>query len=74
MNVELFLSRLTEVEETGGGAWQARCPACGANLHLQDFKEVFYCDGGCDPWDIMEALGLSWDDLYGNRPPRGGPK
>lgn len=65
---EMLLPKLEGVRKQGG-YWMARCPAHEdgkASLSISPGKEqpvVLKCHAGCDPVDILAALGLTWDTL-----------
>lgn len=66
--VKFFLSKLDSVKYSGG-SWMARCPAHEdgkASLHIsrgKDHPVVLKCHAGCEPADILDKLGLTWDSL-----------
>lgn len=68
--VDLFLSRLEKVIQTGPNRYKACCPAhddinpsmtvkCGDKGQV-----VFHCFAGCSPQEIVESAGLKFGDLY----------
>lgn len=73
MTLEDLLSRLERVK-SNGDSYVARCPAHhDRNPSLQvserdDGSLGVHCHAGCDPSDVMEALGLSLRDLMGPEP------
>ena len=64
-----ILSRLDGVSQRGDG-WIARCPShddSTPSLSLtsrDDGTVLLKCHAGCDAAAIVEALGLSWSDLF----------
>ena len=54
------------------GEWKARCPAHNDRTPSLSITEasngtvLLHCFAGCDPHDIVEAIGLDWKDLFGN--------
>jgi hypothetical protein len=67
-----LLNRLEGVRPAGPGRWYARCPAHkdkSPSLSICDTGErvLIHCFAGCDPTDILTAVGLAWKDLYPNR-------
>ncbi len=73
MNIDVLLSRLDGVRETGPGKYVARCPAhddrspslaikdCGdGRILLHDFA-------GCETEDVLAALGLTFADVMPER-------
>lgn len=75
---EIVLPRLDAVHKSGGG-FSARCPAHDdgrASLSVstgRDQPVVFHCHAGCEPDDIIEKLGLTWEDLSKPREDRTPP-
>lgn len=72
---ELVLPRLNAVKKSGAG-FMARCPAHEdgtASLSLspgRDQPVVLHCHAGCQPDDILTALGLTWAELSAPRDTR----
>jgi hypothetical protein len=64
----VLLPKFDQVQARGGG-WQVRCPAHDdrqASLHIEVGKTqpcVFMCHAGCERDVILDALGLTWNDL-----------
>jgi len=77
MSIESLLSRLENVRRTGEGRWVARCPAhCDRHpslsvRELADGRLLLHCFGGCSPDAVLNAIGLSFADLFPER--IGGP-
>jgi hypothetical protein len=75
--IDLFLSRLSDVESSDG-CWQATCPVCGCKrpgLRVVPGEGGFcrfrcYAPKSCRPADVLEALGLRWSDLDPHSYPR----
>lgn len=65
---EIVLPKFDSVKRSGAG-WVVRCPAHEdrtASLTVgpgQKHPVVFHCQAGCDPGDVLTALGLTWDEL-----------
>lgn len=65
---EIVLPKLDRVQKTADG-FQSRCPAHEDNLpslslgYGTKHPVIFKCHAGCDPDDILKALGLEWKDL-----------
>lgn len=64
-----LLSRLECVTPRGEGRWDARCPAHddrSPSLSIRSAGEsiLIHCFAGCDPGDVLAAVGLSWRDLF----------
>jgi hypothetical protein len=58
------------------GKWIARCPAHGdrhPSLSIAEGKKhpvIFKCmSAGCTQDEVLKAMGLTWKDLLGERPP-----
>jgi hypothetical protein len=77
--IDTLLSRLNGVRQTGTGRWLARCPG---PLHRRgdrnpslsigetsDQTVLIRCFAGCEPTEILGAVGLDLRDLF---PPRTG--
>ena len=67
-----LLTRLDRVIPSGPGRWHACCPAHddhSPSLSVRDDGErvLLHCFAGCDPDDILAAVGLKWSDLYPDR-------
>ena len=74
-----LLSRLEKVRQSGPGRWMAKCPAhkdrtASLSIREADDGRVLinpFC--GCDPSDVLAAIGLTFADLFPPRePPAGG--
>ncbi len=72
--VTRLLDRLQGVKQTGAGCWIARCPAHDdrrpslAIRELDDGRVLLHCFAGCDPHQIVSAVGLTLADLFPSRP------
>ena len=72
---EILLPKLDAVKYSGG-SWMARCPAHEdgkASLHISRgtaHPVVLKCHAGCDPVDILKAVGLTWETLCAPRDER----
>lgn len=67
-----LLARLQGVRPAGPGRWNARCPAHQDKAPSLSIKEtgervLVHCFTGCDPSDVLTAVGLKWSDLYPDR-------
>src|ERR1017187_4171575 len=68
--VQLILSRLEGVRQTGSTQWQARCPAHDdqhASLCIgrgQDGRALLKCQAGCSTFEIRKALDLPWGAFF----------
>ena len=74
MGADALLPRLDRVRRTGDRRWIACCPAHDDRRpsltirEADDGRVLLCCFGGCQTADVLDALGLSWSDLF---PPRG---
>jgi hypothetical protein len=71
--IEKLTSRLEGVKRTGPGRFVAICPAHDdKNPSLvvteKDGKPLFHCFAGCESADVLAAVGLTFADLYPERP------
>jgi hypothetical protein len=70
---ERLLGRLDGV--TGSGpTWRARCPAHGSRgatlavREVDDGRVLLHCFAGCEPAEVLGAIGLGLGDLFPDRP------
>ena len=74
MGADILLSRLNRVKKTGPGKWIASCPTREdkspslAIRELDDGTVLLHDFGGADVEAILGAVGLSFADLYPDRP------
>ena len=73
MRPEAFLERLENVRSRGTHKWSARCPGHADRSPSLSISEVgnrilVHCFAGCDPGEIVEALGLTMADLFTDCP------
>lgn len=66
--IEKLTSRLDGVKRTGPGRYIARCPAHNdkspsLTVTERDGKILFHCFAGCQPADVLAAVGLEFSDL-----------
>lgn len=66
---EKILARLERVTETRAGQWLACCPAHhdrnpSLSIGDKDGQVLVKCFSGCEPKDILAAIGLRFTDLY----------
>jgi hypothetical protein len=70
MTLDEFLSRLDGVKKLPQGEWVARCPAHddhSPSLNItekSDGRLVYICRAGCPQVNVVEALGLTFSDLF----------
>lgn len=67
--IATLLERLSGVRSTGQGRWTARCPSHddrspSLSIRLAGDRLLIHCFSGCKPDRVLEAVGLSWYDLY----------
>jgi len=71
--LEAILAKL-ECEDRGEGQYQARCPAHDddkPSLSITETspggKVLLYCHAGCSYFDVLKAMELTEDELYGHK-------
>lgn len=75
--VQLILSRLTRIRQTGPGTWRASCPT-EAHPHgdrsmglaireAGDGSVLIHCFSGCPPDKVLAAISLSMSSLFPDR-------
>lgn len=69
MKTELLLERLEGVREVGPNRWTALCPAHddkspSLSVSTAGARTLFHCHARCHPDDILDAVGLTWAELY----------
>ena len=70
--IDLILAKLDGVKRQRKG-WIARCPAHDDHTPSLSVGEssngspLLYCFAGCDPADVLAAIGLSWRDVLPDR-------
>ena len=70
MTTDTLLNTLVKVKQTNHSTWIACCPAHDdrnpslAIREVDDGRTLIHCFAGCSPNEILEAVGLSFDDLY----------
>lgn len=73
MGADVLLSRLEGVKRTGQGRWVAKCPAHddrtpSLSIRETDDGRVLVHDfGGCDTGTVLQAVGLTFSDLFPDR-------
>ncbi len=75
MSTETLLARLEGVKRTGPDRYLARCPChdskSGTSLsirELDDGRILLHDFGGCSVEEVLGAVGLSFSDLFPERP------
>lgn len=68
--MDVLLSRLDGVRRTGEDSYVAKCsahadrsPSLAIKLG-RNGRTLIHCFAGCEPLDILEAVGLTLDDLF----------
>lgn len=70
MSASELISRLKKVRRTGNGTWNACCPAHADKSpslsvrETEDGRVLVHCFGGCDVESVLDAVGLTFDDLF----------
>lgn len=69
MNKDDILSRFDRVRSMGAGKYICRCPAHDDNspslsIRLTEDRILFYCFAGCDTESVLDAVGLTFKDLF----------
>lgn len=70
MSVQKILERLEHTRKTSSDQWVAVCPAHddrSPSLHVrekEDGRILIHCKAGCGANDVLNAIGLSYDDLF----------
>jgi hypothetical protein len=74
-NVDLLLSRLQGVRNTGRDTWMARCPAHADKspslkiTYAGNGLVLAHCFAGCEVQAVLEAVDLTFEDLFPDRLP-----
>ncbi|MFW6030322.1 MAG: hypothetical protein ACOCRO_08725, partial [Halanaerobiales bacterium] len=71
IHLEDFLSKFDKVKQTGSNQWIALCPAHddrhrSLSISAGKNKINFHCHAGCTGDEILQTIGLSWEDIYFN--------
>lgn len=67
--LDKFLSNLDDVQRTGPDQYKAKCPAhndkhASLSVNVTDEKINFHCHAGDSPDQILNSMGLEWNDIY----------
>lgn len=67
--LDIFLSKLDGVKRTGPEQFKAKCPAhndkhASLSVSTDDKKINFHCHAGCRGDEILNSLGVDWNDIY----------
>ena len=79
-SIEPLLARLQKVKRTGTDQWMARCPSHSdgtASLSLRELpgdRILLHCFAECDVGEILDAIGLTVNDLFLSRMPDAKPE
>ena len=79
-SLETLVSRLNKTKCTGSNRWMAECPSHSdrtASLsirELDDGRILLHCFAGCDVGEILDAIGLTVNDLFPSRMPYAKPE
>lgn len=69
MSVNKILNKLQKVKSNGNGSYMACCPAHedrSPSLSVKDNGDgriMLRCFAGCETIDVLNAIGLDWDDV-----------
>lgn len=68
-NIDLLLSLLHKVKQTGHGQYIARCPSHSdknpsLSIRNDNGKILLRCFAGCSAYEIVSSIGLSLSDLF----------
>jgi hypothetical protein len=66
--IEKFTSRLDGVKRTGPGRFVAKCPSHNdkspsLTVTEKEGRVLLHCFAGCEPADVLAAVGLTFSDL-----------
>lgn len=70
MGITDLLSRLNRVRSTGQDRWIACCPSHADRSPsltvraLPDGRILLHCFSGCEPGAVLDAVGLTFGDLF----------
>lgn len=73
MTAEEILARVDGVRAHAPGRWSARCPAHEDKRpslsirELDDGTTLLHCFGGCDALSVVQAIGVTFADLFPNK-------
>ena len=73
MAADTLLEKLDKVRRTGNGSWLACCPSHADKSpslsirELDDGRILLHCFAGCSVEEVLDSVGLRFDDLF---PPR----
>lgn len=69
MNIDEFLMNFEKVKKTGHNQWVARSPCRDDRtpslaIRWEDGKILLHDFGGSSPMEILDAIGLKFEDLF----------
>lgn len=70
MAIDTLLSRLKKVQKNGAASWMCLCPGHSDRsrsmkvTQAPDGRTLIHCFAGCEPDNILAAVGLSIEDLF----------
>ena len=69
MNIDEFLMNFEKVKKTGHNQWVARSPCRNDRtpslaIRWEDGKILLHDFGGSSPMEILDAIGLKFEDLF----------
>ena len=70
MSVDALLSRLKSVRKNGPNSWMALCSSHDDRSrslkvsHGGDGRTLIHCFAGCEPDNILAAVGMSIEDMF----------
>lgn len=67
--IDLVLERVQKARKVSADSYMACCPAHddkspSMRITQRDGRVLIHCMAGCTPDDILDAIGLKWNDLY----------
>ncbi len=73
MEINEILSKFQRVYKSGTDQWQCLCPVHNDKSpsvgikYTKDGRILIHCFSGCETNEILNAVGLSFDDLFPNK-------
>lgn len=74
MSAATLIDRLEGVKAAGPDKWMSKCPAHedrGPSLSVRDIGDrlLIHCFAGCEPMNVVHAVGLELSDLFADKLP-----
>jgi hypothetical protein len=71
--IDKLITRLDGVKRTGQGRYIAKCPAHAdkfpsLTVTEKEGRVLFHCFAGCEPENVLGSVGLTFVDLYPEKP------